>query len=306
MSLLTKLKQAFVNTSSKISVGIDSIFAKKKPANEVLEELEELLISADISSSVAEILIKPLKSLKLDKNLELSNQADYIKQQLVSSIVKIFNQNTKAINILDNRLNIILVCGVNGNGKTTTIGKLAARYKLEGKKVAVAACDTFRAAAVEQLEKWANVAEVMIFTGAQKADPASVAYNAIKKSQENNIDILFIDTAGRLHNHKNLMDELYKIVKTVKKNDDTAPHQTMLVLDATTGQNAYSQVEQFKKAAEIDGLILTKLDGTAKAGVIVGIVEQFSLPVYFIGVGEKIEDLQEFDSTSFAQAIFNE
>ncbi|MGI4776090.1 MAG: signal recognition particle-docking protein FtsY [Janthinobacterium lividum] len=302
ISLFTKLKQVFTGTSDKISKGIDHIFLKRKPSPETLNELEDLLILADISSSVTTILIEQLRSSKFDKDTESTNQ---IKKQLSDSITNIFDRAAKPLNIIDNRLNIILICGVNGNGKTTTIGKLASKYSLEGKNVAVAACDTFRAAAIEQLEKWTSSAGVTIFKGNQGADPASVAYNAIKKSQESNVDILFIDTAGRLQNHKNLMDELAKIVKTMKKIDETAPHQTLLVVDATTGQNAYNQVEQFKETAAVDGLIVTKLDGTAKAGVVIGIVEKFCIPVYFIGLGEKSDDLRIFDSRTFADAILN-
>lgn len=299
MSIFSKLKQALVKTSSKISTGIDHIFFKKKLDDTTLEELEELLIAADISSTVSSSLIAKLKSIKFDKEIS----ADLIKDSLAQLIADVLLKSYKTFIVNNGRLNIILVCGVNGNGKTTTIGKLAAKYTSQGKKVAVAACDTFRAAAVDQLDKWASNTGVLLIKGEEKADPASVAYKAVTQSFENKIDILLIDTAGRLHNYKNLMDELAKIVKVIKKVDESAPHHSLLVIDATIGQNAYSQVDEFSAVAAINGLIVTKLDGTAKAGVVVGVSQKFALPIYFIGVGEKAEDLREFDPKEFAKAL---
>jgi fused signal recognition particle receptor len=300
-SLFGKLKQALVKTSDKVSSGIDNIFFKKKLDEQTLEELEELLLTADISSSVVSILLNDLRSQKFDKEVSI----DIIKETLANSITKILDIQGQSFTLKQDSLNIILVCGVNGNGKTTTIGKLAMMYSLKGLKVAVAACDTFRAAAVEQLENWTLRAGVTLFKGDDKADPASVAYTAIKKSIDDNVNVLFIDTAGRLHNHKNLMDELTKIVKTIQKIDCTAPHHSILVIDATTGQNAYNQVEQFKNSAGLTSLIVTKLDGTAKAGVVIGIIEKFKLPIHFIGIGEKVDDLKIFKADSFAKAIVN-
>jgi fused signal recognition particle receptor len=206
---------------------------------------------------------------------------------------------------LNNGLNIILVCGVNGNGKSTSIGKLASFYTQEGKKVGIAACDTFRAAATDQIAKWAERAGAILFTGEENSDPASVAYRAVTESYDRNLDILFIDTAGRLHNQKNLMDELAKIVRVIQKVDQSAPHHILLVIDATTGQNAFIQTEEFKRLVPVSGLVVTKLDGTAKAGVIIGISEKNSLPVYFIGVGEGVDDLKPFSSIDFARALVN-
>jgi fused signal recognition particle receptor len=298
-SIFSKLKQTFINTSTKISAGIDQIFLKKKLDNQTLNELEELLISADLGSLVASQLVASLKSIKFDKEVT----SDVIKNTLAGLINNILLELDEQLSLFNNKLNVILVCGVNGNGKTTTIGKLAHYYKNCGKKIAIAACDTFRAASVEQLESWAQKSEALLISGDKSADPASVAYRAVLDSIKNNVDILLIDTAGRLHNQKNLMDELSKIIKVIKKIDDSAPHHSILVIDATTGQNAYNQVEQFKSFANISGLIVTKLDGTAKAGVLVGIAKKFHLPIYFIGLGEKIDDLKPFNSRIFAKAI---
>jgi fused signal recognition particle receptor len=298
-SIFSKLKQTLINTSTKISSGIDKIFLKRKLDHQTLNELEELLISADIGSLVASELVTSLKSIKFDKEVT----GDVIKNTLADLINTILTETEKPFSLLENKLNVILVCGVNGNGKTTTIGKLAYHYKNCGKKVAIAACDTFRAASVEQLESWANKSEALLISGDKSVDPASVAYKAIADSIKNNIDILLVDTAGRLHNQKNLMDELSKIIKVIKKIDESAPHHSILVIDATTGQNAYNQVEQFKSFADVSGLIVTKLDGTAKAGVVVGIAKKFHLPIHFIGLGEKIDDLKPFNSEVFAKAI---
>lgn len=299
ISIFSKLKQGLSKTSGKISAGIDKIFYKKKLDAETLEELEELLISTDMGSLVAAKIIEDFKSLKFDKEVETTEiketLANLIEQQLLESEIP-FTLN-------ENKLNVVLVCGVNGAGKTTTIGKLAAMYGMQGKKVAVAACDTFRAAAVNQLDSWVTRAKALLITGEEAADPASVAYRAVEESIKQNIDILFIDTAGRLHNKKNLMDELTKIVKVIKKVDEELPTHSVLVIDAITGQNTYNQVEHFNEATNLTGLIVTKLDGSAKAGVIVGVVQKFNLPIYFIGIGERLEDLKIFNRHDFAKSL---
>ncbi|ABE04109.1 signal recognition particle-docking protein FtsY [Rickettsia bellii] len=299
ISIFSKLKQGLSKTSGKISAGIDKIFYKKKLDAETLEELEELLISTDMGSLVAAKIIEDFKSLKFDKEVETTEiketLANLIEQQLLESEIP-FTLN-------ENKLNVVLVCGVNGAGKTTTIGKLAAMYGMQGKKVAVAACDTFRAAAVNQLDSWVTRAKALLITGEEAADPASVAYRAVEESIKQDIDILFIDTAGRLHNKKNLMDELTKIVKVIKKVDENLPTHSVLVIDAITGQNTYNQVEHFNDATNLTGLIVTKLDGSAKAGVIVGVVQRFNLPIYFIGIGEQIEDLKIFNRHDFAKSL---
>ena len=199
--------------------------------------------------------------------------------------------------------NVVLVVGVNGNGKTTTIGKLASKYKAEGKKVMLAAADTFRAAAVEQLQVWGERSAIPVVAGAHEADPSSVAYQAVERAQKEGVDVLLIDTAGRLHNKANLMSELQKMIKVIKKLDDSAPHEVVLVLDATTGQNALTQVQTFKELVQVTGLVVTKLDGTAKGGVVVALAKQTSLPIYAIGVGEGIEDLQSFSAKNFAENL---
>jgi fused signal recognition particle receptor len=293
-----KLKSALSKTTSKISVGIDNIFVKKKLDLETLNALEELLISADVGTKVAGHIIELLRSKKFDKEITPED----IKSELASIITKMMDKSDHEFR-LNEGLNIILVCGVNGNGKTTSIGKLASVYIRAGKKVAIAACDTFRAAANDQIAQWANKTGAILFSGEEKSDPASVAYKAILESYSNKVDILFIDTAGRLHNQKNLMDELAKIVRVIQKIDQSAPHHSLLVIDATTGQNAFVQTEQFKSLVAISGLVITKLDGTAKAGAIVGIVDKYSLPVHFIGLGEGVDDLKPFVALDFAKAL---
>ncbi len=299
MSIFSRFKQALFKTSDKISKGIDQIFIKKRLDSKTLEELEELLIGADMGSGFAAEITQSFGNLKFDKEITSAQ----IKEELANLIAESLNQNDQPLMLSKNQLNVILVCGVNGNGKTTTIGKLAHNYIKEGKKVAIAACDTFRAAAVEQLEHWAERSGALFIKGNENVDPASVAYKALTKAREQNYDIVFIDTAGRLQNHKNLMEELSKIIRIIKKLDETAPHHSLLVIDATTGQNAYSQVEQFKEFAGVSGLVVTKLDGTARAGVVVGLNDKFKLPIHFIGIGEGVEDLKPFNAGDFSKSI---
>ena len=293
-----KLKSALTKTSSKIGSSIDHLFIKKKLDNSTLEELEELLISADVGTTTAAEIIDVLRKKKLNKEIS----PEEIKTELANIIADILSLQDHSFRI-NNNLNIILLCGVNGNGKTTTIGKLASSYIQQNKKVAIAACDTFRAAAAPQLKEWAKRAGALIFSGSEKADPASVAHLAVSESARLGIDLLFIDTAGRLQNQKNLMEELAKIIRVIRKIDPSAPHHIILVIDGTTGQNAFIQAEQFKSVAEISGLIITKLDGTAKAGAVVGMVKKFALPIHFIGIGESINDLKPFESKAFAKAL---
>lgn len=297
--LFGRLKVALSKTSNKIGSSIDHLFIKKKLDDKTLEELEDLLLLADVGVKVSSDIIASLRKHKFNKEVT----SEEIKNDLSQLIEQILSQQDHQFQIKDAGLNIILVCGVNGNGKTTTIGKLAASYGAAGKKVAIAACDTFRAAAVGQIEQWAERSGAILFQGADKADPASVAHRAISESIEQGVDILFIDTAGRLHNHKNLMDELAKIVRVIKKVDDSAPHHSLLVIDGTTGQNAFAQVENFKSLAGVSGLVITKLDGTAKAGSVLGIVQKYSLPIHFIGIGEAIDDLKPFSSRDFSRAL---
>lgn len=301
MSLLNNLYKGLLKTSSRFSSEIKNIFSvKKKLDKSNLDKLEELLISMDIGHKTSQLLINKLANIKFDKEVEYGT----ITQQLMNEIEVILNPVVQPL-ILNNKPHIIMVCGVNGNGKTTTIGKLAYKYKEVGKSVMLVACDTFRAAASEQLHVWAERSHCSIITGEHGADPASVAYKGVSQAQKDNIDVVLIDTAGRLQNNVNLMEELAKIQKVIKKLDETAPHDVVLVLDATTGQNAYSQLEAFNKMVNITGLIVTKLDGTAKGGVVVGLANTYKIKLYAVGVGEGIEDLREFTSKEFIEALFN-
>jgi fused signal recognition particle receptor len=298
-SFFNRLKNALSKTSSKIASGIDHILFKKRLDAESLQLLEETLIMADLGVKTSGAIVGELNKRKFDKDITTQE----VKEELVQIITDILQHSQKHFDVTPGRLNVILVCGVNGSGKTTTIGKLANFYALQGLKVAIAACDTFRAAAVAQLESWAAEAGANIYKGGHGSDPASVAYKAVEESLQNHTDILFIDTAGRLHNQKNLMDELAKIFKVIQKLDDTAPHHSLLVLDGTTGQNMINQVQEFCAIAKVSGLIVTKLDGTAKAGALVAIVSSCKMPVYFIGAGEALEDLRQFVAYDFAEAL---
>jgi len=299
VSFFGKIKQALSFTSSKIASGITNIIGGRKLDANTIEELEELLITADMGAHTASAIMDKFRKQKFASETTVEE----VQTELAKAIEDILNESQKPFVIDSNKLNIILVCGVNGNGKTTTIGKLAAMYKAEGKKVMVAACDTFRAAAIDQLEVWTKRAGVEIVRGAENGDPASVAYSAVERAVEQGADILFIDTAGRLHNQQNLMAELSKITRSIEKVTGFAPQHSLLVLDATTGQNALTQLEHFKTIANVNGLVITKLDGTAKAGVVVALSQKFKIPVYFIGLGESIEDLKLFDAGDFAKAL---
>ncbi len=298
-SFLSKLKSALSKTSNKIGSGLEHIFIKRRLDTEVLQELEDVLLMADVGTTVTNEIIEYIKKHKFNKEVT----TEEIKQDLADIIEAILAKQNHKFDISDNKLNIIVVCGVNGNGKTTSIGKLASNDIKNGKKVAIAACDTYRAAAVGQIEEWAQRAGARLYKGEKNADPASVTHQAIIDSIATGIDVLYIDTAGRLHNQKNLMEELAKIVRVIKKIDATAPHHCLLVIDGTTGQNASIQVEQFKSITNVSGLIITKLDGTAKAGSVVGIVKKFSIPVHYIGIGEAIGDLKPFDVKEFSRAL---
>lgn len=301
MSLFSRFKEAISKSSTKISTSIGSIFNNKPVSEDDLEELEEILITSDLGAKCAADIVDELRKKRFDKT---EIQPDFIKQEIATIIADNLVERQKPFELKNNHLNIILFCGVNGNGKTTSIGKLAHYYnKHHNKKVMVAACDTFRAAAVEQLDAWCQRANCQIVKGEEKQDPASVAHIAVEKALAEKVDLLFIDTAGRLHNNTNLMQELQKITKVVEKFGIDGPHHTLLVLDATTGQNAIIQASKFKEIAGIDGIIVTKLDGTAKAGVLVNISATFSLPVYFVGIGEKIEDIEIFDPVEYAKLL---
>ena len=299
-SWFQKLKTGLFKSSEKITQGVKKIFVNKKLDVETLNSLEELLIMADLGPISAEKLTAQLANEKFDKNVKSDEVRAFLAKKIEETLVNV----AKPIELKDDiKPNVILVVGVNGTGKTTTIGKLAHQYSNKGKKIIIAACDTFRAAAVEQLEIWSKRANAGFLKGNEGSDPASLAYDALQKAKNEKSDILFIDTAGRVQNKTELMEELAKIIRVIRKIDPTSPHHCLLTLDATTGQNALNQVEIFKEMAEISGLIVTKLDGSAKGGILLSLAEKFNLPVHAIGVGEKIEDLQSFEASEFAKSL---
>lgn len=265
----------------------------------MLESLEELLISADMGVDTALRISANIAAGRLGKKLSAAE----IKEILASEVANVLSDVARPMPLYAKRPQVVLVVGVNGSGKTTTIGKLASQFKAAGKSVVIAAGDTFRAAAVEQLQVWGDRAGVPVMTAPEGSDPASLAFEAMQKAEADGADLLMIDTAGRLQNRQDLMEELAKIVRVIRKKDPSAPHNTLLVLDATTGQNALSQVEIFQKVADVSGLVMTKLDGTAKGGVLVALADKFGLPIHAIGVGEQIDDLQPFDPDEFAKAL---
>ncbi|SFC98214.1 signal recognition particle-docking protein FtsY [Tropicimonas isoalkanivorans] len=267
--------------------------------DDMLEQLEELLIASDMGVDTALRVTANMAEGRFGRKLS----TDEIKRLLATEVSRIMDPVARPMPLYPKKPQVVLVVGVNGSGKTTTIGKLASQFRAAGKSVVIAAGDTFRAAAVEQLQIWGERAGVPVLTAPQGSDPASLAFEAMEKAQAEGADLLMIDTAGRLQNRADLMEELAKIVRVIRKKDPDAPHNTLLVLDATTGQNALSQVETFQKLADVTGLVMTKLDGTAKGGVLVALADRFGLPIHAIGVGEQIDDLQPFDPDEFAQAL---
>ncbi|HLA03464.1 MAG TPA: signal recognition particle-docking protein FtsY [Aestuariivirga sp.] len=296
---LSRLTKGLSKSSKSITSSITSIFTKRKLDASTLEELEDVLIQADLGVAVSERIIKAVSAGRYDKEIE----PEEVKRILAEEVAKVLKPVEVPFNFGSEKPFVILVVGVNGAGKTTTIGKLGAIATGEGFKVMFAACDTFRAAAIEQLTIWGERVGAKTLSRPTGSDSSGLAYDAMQTAREDGTDILFIDTAGRLQNKAYLMDELDKIVRVVKKQDETAPHAVLLILDATTGQNAISQAEIFTKVAGVTGLIMTKLDGTARGGILVAIAEKFALPIHAIGVGETIDDLQPFDADAFARAI---
>lgn len=297
--IFKKLGAGLALSSSKISSGITDIFTKKKLDAETLEQLEELLITADLGVATAQKLTQAIAKSRFDKEIS----ADSIREALAAEIEKILIPAEKSFAADTAKPFVILMVGVNGSGKTTTIGKLGFQFAREGKKIMLAAGDTFRAAAVGQLKIWGERIACPVVTKEEGADAAALAYEAIDQAIADTADILLIDTAGRLQNKTNLMQELEKIVRVIKKRDPDAPHAVLLVLDATVGQNAHSQVELFSQVVGISGLVVTKLDGTAKGGVLVSLVEKFAIPVYAIGIGEGIDDLRPFAAKDYARSL---
>ena len=300
MGFFDKLKQGLSKTKSSFDEKINNVFSNfRKVDEELLEELEEALIMSDVGVETSTKIISNLRDrIKKEK---IEDEQD-VRQALREEIKKILDEVDNSLK-LETTPAVILIVGVNGVGKTTSIGKIANRLKQDGKKVVVAAADTFRAAAVEQLEIWANRAGCDIVKKEEGTDPAAVVYDAIKITKEKKADVLICDTAGRLHNKKYLMDELVKIKKVIDKELPDASKEILMVLDATTGQNAIEQVKAFKETVDITGLVLTKLDGTAKGGVVIGIVSENKVPVKFVGVGEQIDDMEIFNSTDFVNAL---
>ena len=300
MGFFDKLKNGLSKTKTSFDEKMNDIFSNfRKVDEELLEELEEALIMSDVGTTTASKIIENLRQRVKKENIK---DEEGVKEALRKEIQEIFDETDSTLN-LETTPSVILVVGVNGVGKATSIGKIANRLRQDGKKVVVAAADTFRAAAVEQLEIWANRAGCDIVKRQEGVDPASVVYDAIKITKEKKADVLICDTAGRLHNKKYLMDELIKIKRVIDKELPNASEEVLMVLDATTGQNAILQVQAFKEAVDITGIILTKLDGTAKGGAVIGIVNENKVPVKFIGVGEKIDDMEIFNSEDFVKAL---
>ena len=327
MSFFKKLKERMFKSSERLEGGIEAAVADAPAASPeaaqparpgligrllgtadaprrllddaMLERLEEVLIAADMGVDTSARVVANMAEGRFGKRLSVAE----IKAALAGEVARIMEPVARPLPLYPQKPQVVLVVGVNGSGKTTTIGKLASQFRAAGKSVMIAAGDTFRAAAVEQLQIWGTRAGVPVLTAPEGSDPASLAFDAITKAQEQGVDLLMIDTAGRLQNRADLMEELSKIVRVIRKKDPTAPHNTLLVLDATTGQNALLQVEIFRKLADVTGLVMTKLDGTAKGGVLVALADRFGLPIHAIGVGEQIDDLQPFDPEEFAQAL---
>jgi fused signal recognition particle receptor len=298
--MYARLKAGLTRTANVLSSGLTGLLTKKRLDAETIEDLEEALIRADLGANLAKRLAAEFAEGRYDA--EISEKE--IREHLATAIARVLQPAARPFVVDDARKPyVVLVAGVNGTGKTTTIGKLAAKLRNQGKRVTLAAGDTFRAAAIEQLKIWGDRAGADVVARAPGSDAAGLAFDALEKAKNENSDVLLIDTAGRLQNKAGLMAELQKIARVLKKLDPAAPHAAVLVLDATTGQNAISQVEAFQAAVPLTGLVMTKLDGTAKGGILVALADRFALPIHFIGVGEGIDDLQAFDAPSFARAL---
>jgi fused signal recognition particle receptor len=298
----SNLTNQLKSSSSKISAAISQVFTHKKLDENTIDELEEILIASDMGAEVAIKISASLREKKFEKNISETEIKNFLTRE-ISAILKPCQKTLELRD--DSKPQVFIFNGVNGAGKTTTIAKIAQSLKNQNKKVLIAACDTFRAAASQQLEIWAKrVGCEIILPQKEGEDPAAIAYRSFDFAHKNNFDVLLIDTAGRLQNKQNLMEELKKINTVLKKIDPSAPHENILILDATTGQNARSQLEIFNQIVGISGIIITKLDGSAKGGIVVSLAQNFNKPIYAIGVGEKLEDLQEFDAETFARNLF--
>jgi fused signal recognition particle receptor len=301
MGIFDKFKIGFKKTTSAFTSGLKDIIVKKEMDDETLDQIEEYLIQSDVGLTAAAEIKKIIAQEKIDPKNDVMNEVSLILKYYITTLMRplenesFFNKKKK--------LNAVLISGVNGVGKTTTIGKIGKILKFNGSKVMFSACDTFRAAAIEQLESWANKIDVQIIKSSQGSDPASVAYKAMEEAIKGDFDHVLIDTAGRLQNKKNLMEEYKKISNVTKKIDPDAPHDVILVLDATSGQNVINQVEEFNKIIPITGLVMTKLDGTAKGGILLALAKKYKLPIIALGLGEKEDDLQIFNAEKFAEAF---
>ena len=301
MGIFDKFKSGFKKSASAFTSGLKDIVIKKEIDDKTLDRIEEYLIQSDVGVVAASEIKEIITDSKIDPNKDIADEIRTILKDYIISLMKPL-ENNNFFNKKE-KISATLISGVNGVGKTTTIGKISKILKANGNKVMLAASDTFRAAAIEQLENWANKVDVEITKSSQGADPASVAFKAIEEAIANNFDQVLIDTAGRLQNKKNLMEEYKKIANVTKKMDPEAPHDVILVLDATSGQNVINQVEEFNKIIPITGLIMTKLDGTAKGGILLAVAKKFKLPIIALGLGEKEDDLQIFDAEKFADAF---
>ena len=297
---LSRLKQGLSRSTAKLADPISAAFTKRRLDSAAIEELEELLICADLGVSTARKITGNFARTRFNKEVE----SDEVRCALAEEIERILEPVAKPLKVdASLKPHVVLVCGVNGSGKTTSIGKLAWQLKAKGQTVIMAAADTFRAAAIEQLQIWGERTDTNVISSRPGADAASLAYDAFIQSKNQGADVLLIDTAGRLQNKADLMEELKKIIRVIRKIDESAPHDCLLVLDATVGQNAHSQVEAFKDLVDVSGLLLTKLDGTARGGVVVALAEKFGLPVNAIGVGEGVDDMRSFEARAFARSL---
>ena len=301
MGIFDKFKIGFKKTASAFTSGLKDIIVKKEIDDKTLDQIEEYLIQSDVGLTAAAEIKQIIAQEKIDPKNDIMNEVNLILRDYITTLMKPL-ENESFFNKKE-KLNAVLVSGVNGVGKTTTIGKIGKILKSNGSKVMFSACDTFRAAAIEQLESWANKIDVQITKSSQGSDPASVAYKAIEEAIKGDFNHVLIDTAGRLQNKKNLMEEYKKIANVTKKIDPGAPHDVILVLDATSGQNVINQVEEFNKIIPITGLIMTKLDGTAKGGILLALAKKYKLPIIALGLGEKEDDLQIFNAEKFAEAF---
>ena len=301
MGIFEKFKSGFKKSASAFTTGLRDIVVKKEIDDKTLDKIEDYLIQSDVGIVSASEIREIISQTKIDPNKDLTEEINNILKNYIISIMKPL-ENIEFFKKKE-KLNATLISGVNGVGKTTTIGKISKILKSNGNKVMLAASDTFRAAAIEQLENWANKVDVQITKSSQGSDPASVAYKAIEEALNNDFNQVLIDTAGRLQNKKNLMEEYKKIANVTKKIDPDAPHDVILVLDATSGQNVINQVEEFNKIIPITGLIMTKLDGTAKGGILLAVAKKYKLPIIALGLGEKEDDLQIFEAEKFAEAF---